>query len=108
MIDLPGGGAEEGETPFMTLCRETMEEFGLTLEPEHIVYAKKNDSVDMPGTVTFFVVVKLPQEAERDIVFGDEGLEWMLLSEEEFFAREDGIAWLQKRAVEAMNAISTR
>jgi 8-oxo-dGTP diphosphatase len=93
LIDVPGGGSDPGETGFETFQREVKEEFGLTINKENIVYAKRIPSrfPGEEGKFGYFAVAKLPDTAEKDIRFGDEGLEWMLMSEAEYLGHKD--AW---------------
>jgi 8-oxo-dGTP diphosphatase len=85
-IDVPGGGLEAGETPFETFKREVKEEFGLDITTEHIVYARRYASAQLPGKFGWFAVAKLPAAAKELIVFGDEGDEYMLMTVEEYLA----------------------
>jgi 8-oxo-dGTP diphosphatase len=90
-IDLPGGGANPGETPFDTFQREVKEEFGLKITPDDITYAKRYPSSFEEGKFTWFPVAKLPESAIAKIVFGNEGLEYVLMSLVEYLDCED--AW---------------
>ena len=49
------------------------------------------------GTKSFFIVTKPLGITVKDIVFGNEGTEWMLMVPEEFIQRSDGIERQQKR-----------
>jgi len=91
-IDLPGGGPEPNETPFETFKREVMEEFGLDIEPEQIVYYKKYPSRLEPGKVAYFPVARLSGAEEKNIRFGNEGLEYLLVSLDELLQFND-FAW---------------
>ncbi|WP_323767122.1 NUDIX hydrolase [Marinovum sp.] len=80
-LDLPGGGRENGETAADCVLRETREEVGLRLDPGQLVY---ETAYDRPiGPMVFFAAHVSP-EAAREIVFGNEGQGWMLMSPEEF------------------------
>ncbi len=81
--DFPGGGRENDETPFETVKREVFEEVGLTLTEDAVVWRKSY----IPATVkVWFFVAEMPEGTERDIVFGDEGQRWALMTEAEFAA----------------------
>lgn len=99
-IDLPGGGAEQGESAFDTLVREIKEEFGLVVGLQNIVYTKKYESTLEPGLYAWFVVVKLPEKFEYNITFGDEGEDYFLITIEDFIERNDAWSLLQERARE--------
>lgn len=99
-IDLPGGGREDDESPFETLKRETKEEFGLILEEEDICFSIKFKNLINPDTDSYFMVTKPLRSNEDEIIFGDEGVEWMLMTPEEFIIRKDGIKGQQERVKE--------
>jgi 8-oxo-dGTP diphosphatase len=105
-LDLPGGGPEAQETPFETFKREVYEEFGLEITREHIAYARRYPSVFTPGKFGWFVVAKLPAEAKDSIVFGDEGDEYMLMTDQAFLARTDAWAFLQDRTRDYLKSIA--
>lgn len=96
-IDLPGGGREGDESPFETFQREAKEEFGIDITKEEVDFSSTIPSVAEPGKKSYFIVAKLPSSKESNIVFGDEGSEWMLMTPEEFINRPDGIERQQKR-----------
>jgi 8-oxo-dGTP diphosphatase len=96
-IDLPGGGREGDESPFETFQREAREEFGIDITKEEVDFSCTIPSVQEPGKKSYFIVAKLPGSKENDIVFGDEGSEWLLMTPEEFINRPDGIERQQKR-----------
>lgn len=97
LLDLPGGGREGGETPFETFKREVKEEFGVTISENDILASYRKDSMVNLGTKSFFIVTKPLGITVKDIVFGNEGTEWMLMVPEEFIQRSDGIERQQKR-----------
>lgn len=80
-LDLPGGGREGGESAKSCALRETREEVGLVVAPEALSYCRTY--MRPHGRVVFFVA-HLPAEAEKDVVFGNEGQGWMLMPPETF------------------------
>lgn len=84
--DFPGGGREAGETPLQTMHREVMEEVGLVIPDAAIVWQRPYpSSTDATKTSWFFVAV-MPAGFEQEIVFGDEGQGWQLMTLDAFFA----------------------
>lgn len=104
-LDLPGGGPEPGETPFQTFKREVKEEFGLDITEQDVVYARRYPSVLVPGKYGWFPVAKLPAEAADKIVFGDEGLDYQLMSPAEWLARTDAWQFLQERTQDYFRSV---
>ncbi|MFA5163083.1 MAG: NUDIX domain-containing protein [Patescibacteria group bacterium] len=96
-LDLPGGGHEVSESPFATFQREVKEEFGLDIEGEEIEFSCTIPSVMTPEKKSFFIVAKVKNSGPEDIVFGNEGVEWFLMTPEEFIAHPDGIKRQQER-----------
>ncbi len=91
MIDLPGGRREGNESPFETFAREAKEEFGIEIKKEDIVYTKTHKSVVEPDKESYFFIAKLSSDFEDKIVFGNEGLEFLLLSVDDYLGRNDVI-----------------
>lgn len=107
-FDLPGGGAESGETPFETFQREVKEEFGLDIQPNDISYARLYPSVLEVDKVMYFPVAKLPQEQALRIKFGDEGVEYFIRPLDAYLA-QDNTAWpeiLKRYIVDYLNAVN--
>lgn len=96
-LDLPGGGAEHGETPFITFKREVYEEFGLRILPKHIVYARRYPSSTIKGKFGWFPVARLPATCSEEIVFGDEGEAYFLMSISDYLQRNDAWPVFQER-----------
>ena len=84
--DMPGGTAEPGEVPLETLLREVREEVSLELPPEAIVWSKFYPSHSQPGHWNWFYVARLPAETVDDVILGDEGQRWDLMTVEEFLS----------------------
>ena len=97
MWDFPGGGREAGETGLETLAREMMEEVGLVLSGGTILWSALLPSVDVPGTKSWFYVVRFPPAARADIRFGNEGQRWELADVEDVLARSDLVPSLSRR-----------
>lgn len=104
-LDLPGGGAENGETPFETFQREVKEEFGLDIQKSDIVYARQYSSVHFAGTHVYFPVARLPKESEKLIHFGNEGLEYLLMGVDEFLAASDVWPVLQEKTITYLKTV---
>jgi len=84
--DLPGGGREGSETPIQTLNREVMEEVGLTIPAEAIVWRRRYPSESSLQDHVYFYGAIMVAGTEQDIVFGDEGQEWRLMDLDAFLA----------------------
>ncbi len=98
-IDLPGGGREGDESPFETFAREAKEEFGVSIKKNNIVFSCTVKSIKYPDRESYFIVAKPLNLKTTDVVFGDEGTEWQLMTPEEFISRSDGIEKQQKRVL---------
>jgi len=90
-IDLLGGRRELRESPFETFKREVKEEVNLIIENEFVEYSKTYPNATEIGKVMYFVVVKSDTLKEENIILGNEGTEFLLISLEDFLERKDGI-----------------
>lgn len=94
--DLPGGGAEPGETPLACGLRELHEEFGLRLPPGRLTgraFAAWND----PGRQSWMFHGQLCPEEIAAIRFGDEGQEWRMMPVQEFIAHPRAVPHFRQR-----------
>lgn len=105
-IDLTGGGREGDESPFDTFKREIKEEFGIAITKNDIQFSSTVTSVIEPGKKSFFMVAKTRNISASDIIFGDEGIEWLLMTPKEFIARPDGTDRHKKRVSNYLNGKS--
>ena len=104
MWDFPGGGREGDETPEETLLREVMEEVGLRLTSDNLIWRKSYAGHFKPDTTVYFFVAKLPEGSEKDVVFGDEGQQWKLISVPDFIELKDVIPSYENRLRDWSNA----
>lgn len=102
-IDLPGGGRENNESPFDTFRREIKEEFGIIIDKNDIYFSSVHQSVIEPTKNSFLIVTKPLNFKESDIVFGNEGIEWLLMTPTEFISRPDGIKRQQDRIIQYLD-----
>lgn len=93
-LDFPGGGREDDETPEETVLRETYEEIGLSLSTDQLTYRRRYEK---PEGYVWFFAMHLPEGFEANIVFGDEGQGWQLMSPEHFLSATDAVPVLQER-----------
>src|SRR3989344_5003135 len=106
LFDLPGGGREIGESPFETLEREIKEEFNLDIKEEEIEYAKKYPSVLNKDQFAYFIVINFSNKKEGNIIFGNEGLYYSLITPKEFIGLPYAVKPQQERVRDYLNSIS--
>ncbi|MCB1330106.1 MAG: NUDIX hydrolase [Maritimibacter sp.] len=94
--DMPGGGREGAESPEACVLRETREEFGLALDPGALAWRGAFDSPTTGGQ-SFWFAASLAAEVEREIVFGDEGQGWLLMSPEAWLAHPRAVPHFKSR-----------
>ena len=95
--DFPGGGREPGETGFQTLAREMHEEVGLDAHAAERLWARRLPAMHQPDAFVWFYVLRLPEGAEADVVFGDEGQGWTLMTPEAFLSLPNAVPSLVAR-----------
>ncbi len=96
-LDLPGGRRGDGESPYETFSRETKEEFGISIKKDELFFSAFIKEGEVPDLYSFFIVAKPLNISVADVVFGDEGIEWILMTPEEFIARPDGMKRQQQK-----------
>jgi 8-oxo-dGTP diphosphatase len=75
MLDLIGGGANPGETPFDCVSREIHEETGLKVNRDHVIAARQQKSTIHQGTNSWYFVIKLFKETFPDVIWSEEGID---------------------------------
>lgn len=103
--DLPGGGAEAGESPEDCLLRELEEEFGLRLQPERLVWRRAFPAMSAPGRLGWFFAGHLSPAEIAAIRFGDEGQGWEMMALDLWLRRTDAVRPLQERTALALAGI---
>jgi 8-oxo-dGTP diphosphatase len=98
-LDLPGGGRENDETPFETFQREVKEELGVSISADNLQFSCAYVNTKEPGKTSYFFVSRPLSLDESAIMLGDDGVEWLLMTPEEFVVREDAIPHQQKRVI---------
>ena len=84
--DLPGGGIEPGETPLQCVLRETREELSLVIDPDLVVWGR--DYGTSSGDISWFFAAHVPAVTHKQIVLGDEGQGWALMSVDGFLGHD--------------------
>nr|WP_010392229.1 NUDIX hydrolase [Paracoccus sp. TRP] len=94
--DLPGGGAEPGESPIECALRELHEEFGLRIDPRRLT-ARVFDSSASVGRVSWLFHGLISKDEITAIRFGDEGQEWRMMPVAEFVAHPRAVPHFRDR-----------
>ncbi|VAV89757.1 hypothetical protein MNBD_ALPHA04-1087 [hydrothermal vent metagenome] len=97
MLDLPGGGRENGESGAECVARETQEEFGIRIDPDSLALVARYDNWRGEGLQALFYAGLLTNHQLENIIFGDEGQNWQMIEIEEFLANKEAVPHLQTR-----------
>lgn len=92
--DLPGGGREGAESPWDCAQRECFEELGLQVPRKAVVWAR---AFEEGIAIKWFFVARLPSDAARDVIFGEEGQRWALMAPADFLAHAKAVPAFQDR-----------
>jgi len=92
--DLPGGGREGSETPLDCALRECREELGLVVPLDSVCWGREFRS---EGHASWFYVAQMPIETQNDVVFGNEGQFWQLMTEAAFLRHPKAVPSFQER-----------
>ena len=103
MWDLAGGGRENEESPYETMRREVMEELNLDIPESDVVWVKYYDSITKPGSKSVFMVANISDYQIENIVFGEEGQGYKIVSFREFLEDTNVIEQLKNRLLEYIN-----
>ena len=104
MWDFAGGGREGDETPQECAIREVREEFEIELNPEDFVWKKDYPAQKDPNQRAIFMVAEVSREDIENIRL-NEGQEWKLFDQGEFFERDDVIEALKERFSDYLESI---
>jgi len=97
MWDLPGGGREDDETPNETAKREVFEELRIILRDEDIFYQKEYPAMVEKNLIAYFLAAKVTNKQIENIVFGDEGQGWKLMTIADLLADKNAVPHLRGR-----------
>lgn len=105
MWDFPGGQAEAGETPQETAIRETYEEFHLKLMPRDLRWGRRYPTVSHRGKWVWFFAAHLDGARVGEVILGDEGQAWQLMSPREFMGHAKAIPHFKDRLRDYMDTM---
>lgn len=97
MWDFPGGARENTETPEECVIREVYEELRINLRPEQIIWVSTHPAMHDSKLNAYFMVAKISDEDEANIVFGNEGQGCKMFRINEFLNSEKVVEPLKGR-----------
>lgn len=95
--DLPGGGREGAESPADCALRELAEEFGLVLPPSRMLWWRRWDYSWNSDRPSYLLGMALTAQEIAAVRFGDEGLDWRMMTIDDFVAAIDAVPHLRAR-----------
>lgn len=104
MLDLPGGGREDGESGAQCVARETWEEFGIRVAIDAFEFVQAYPNWRGSGAAALFFVCRLSLRVLDDIAFGDEGQDWKVMPVAEFLASDQAVPHLQVQLQEYLKS----
>ncbi len=104
-LDVPGGGYENGERPIDTFIREVKEEFNLELVESDFEYARMYFSAVVAGKFGWFCVARVDEKRAEHLMLGDEGLDYMLLTIDEYLSAQDAWPTFQERTQNYLDSL---
>jgi len=105
LIDLPGGGREDAETPLECLTREVLEEFGIELNTTDILWGNTYDNPLYCNELNVFFGGVITPHTVSLIKFGDEGHSWRMMELSAFFAHPDVVPTFKDRTNDYLNSL---
>ena len=93
-LDFPGGGREDDEDPATCALRETREEVGLTIPREDLIWSTR---YGRHPDIAWCFAAHVPSQRADDIVFGNEGQSWLLISPHSYLDHPASIPHLADR-----------
>ena len=99
--DLPGGGAEPGETPMDCALRELAEEFGLSIAPGRLTGHAFPGWHD-PARASWLFAGRITAAEIAAIRFGDEGQEWRMMPVAEFITHPRAVPHFRDRVPQVL------
>ncbi len=104
MLDLPGGGRENGEGGAQCVARETWEEFGIRIALDEFEHVATYPNWRGAGLAALFFVCRLSPQMLEEIVFGEEGQGWETMPVKAFLASDEAVPHLQMRLREFLES----